>query len=327
MLDENGNRKPFEQFLNDVRSIDNTYNRNYLRAEYNFISASAEMASKWEEFARDGDRYNLQYRTQKDGKVRPEHAALDGVTLPPSDSFWADFYPPNGWNCRCNVVQVRKSKYPATSHDEAMALGDTALQKDSKGMFRFNPGQEQSTVPDYNPYTISKCRSCDIAKGKSRLARLTPPDNQICQACRFIHSLMNKPDAHISLRNKAREAQKSLVSWYKDNLPSVKVGKFDAKRFEVKTEDNRIVFINKNFYEETKSKYPEDPIYALKLDYAKKAHELLPKSKYIGSEPTKHHLGETFEVFEYTDLCYRIEMKVRCNADGNYLHILRIYPK
>lgn len=99
LLDENGNRKPFEQFLNEVQSIDKTYNANYLRAEYNFVSASAEMAGKWEQFMQDRDRYNLQYRTQRDDKVRPEHAALDRVTLPPTDSFWEEFYPPNGWNC------------------------------------------------------------------------------------------------------------------------------------------------------------------------------------------------------------------------------------
>lgn len=103
MLDENGNRKPFEHFLNDVRRINDTYNANYLRAEYNFVSASAGMAAKWEEFAQDGDRYNLQYHTQKDDRVRPEHAALDGVTLPPSDSFWAEFYPP-----QCDVKSPDK---------------------------------------------------------------------------------------------------------------------------------------------------------------------------------------------------------------------------
>lgn len=186
LLDENGNRKPFERFLNDVRSIDATYNVNYLRAEYNFVSASAEMAGRWEQFMRDGDRYNLQYRTQKDDKVRPEHAALDGVTRPPSDSFWEEFYPPNGWNCRCTVVQVRKSKYPATDHDEAMRLGDEALQRDKKGMFRFNPGKEGKTFPDYNPYTLSKCRNCEVPKGKWVLSRETALDNDVCSACRWI---------------------------------------------------------------------------------------------------------------------------------------------
>lgn len=184
IVDENGERKSFERFLNDVRRIDKTYNSNYLRSEYNFVVSSATMAAKWEEFMEDGDRYNLQYRTAKDDKVRPEHAALDGVTLPPSDSFWAEYYPPNGWNCRCTVVQVRKSKYPQTSHDDAMALGEEALQRDTKGIFHFNPGQEQKTFPDYNPYTIRRCNDCEVAKGKLKLTFV--PDNELCAACEIL---------------------------------------------------------------------------------------------------------------------------------------------
>ena len=110
LLDENGNRKPFERFLRDVQAIDKTYNANYLRAEYNFVAGSAEMAARWESFMEDGDRYYLQYRTQRDDKVRPEHAALDRVTLPMSDSFWEEFYPPNGWNCFTGGTPVLTSK-------------------------------------------------------------------------------------------------------------------------------------------------------------------------------------------------------------------------
>jgi len=185
LIDENGNRKPFERFLNDVRSIDQTYNANYLRAEYNFVQASATMAAKWEQFQEDGDRYNLQYRTAGDTRVRPAHAALNGVTLPPSDSFWTEYYPPNGWNCRCTVIQVRKAKYPTTPHDEAMSLGEEALGGDKKGIFRFNSGQQQKTFPDYNPYTIRRCNDCDIAQGKAHLAFV--PDNELCQACKLLH--------------------------------------------------------------------------------------------------------------------------------------------
>lgn len=184
LIDENGNRKTFERFLNDVRKIDKTYNSNYLRAEYNFVQSSAEMAAKWERFAEDGDRYNLQYRTTGDGKVRPEHAGLHGVTRPMTDPFWEEYFPPNGWNCRCTVVQVRKSKYPETPHEEAMALGESALQRDTKGIFRFNPGKEQKAMPDYNPYTIKRCKDCDIAKGKLKLAFI--PDNELCAACELL---------------------------------------------------------------------------------------------------------------------------------------------
>jgi SPP1 gp7 family putative phage head morphogenesis protein len=186
LVDANGERKPFERFLNDVRKVDETYNRNYLRAEYNFVSASSQMAARWEQFAADGDDYNLQYRTAADDLVRPEHAALHGVTLPPSDPFWQVYYPPNGWNCRCTVVQVRKDKYPVTDHDEAITRGEQALRGDKKGMFRFNSGLQGKSVPDYNPYTISRCRDCDIA---SKLASGVF-DSDLCQACQLVRQCM-----------------------------------------------------------------------------------------------------------------------------------------
>ncbi len=184
LLDENGEKKPFDRFLNDVQKVNETYNGNYLRAEYNFAQASATMASKWESYQKGGDDYNLQYRTAGDDQVRPEHAALHGITLPPSDPFWDEFYPPNGWNCRCNVVQVLKDKYPQTERAEAYSRGQKALAKDTKVMFRFNSGKQEKTFPDYNPYTLDKCNGCsrkiDLAKGI--------PDNELCEACLLVRS-------------------------------------------------------------------------------------------------------------------------------------------
>ena len=184
LLDENGEKKPFERFYNDVQRVDETYNRNYLRAEYNFVSTSAEMAARWEEFEKDGDRYFLQYRTVGDDRVRKEHAALDATTLPVEHPFWDTHYPPNGWNCRCNVVQVRKSRYPATSEDELIerkkALAEEqARHKGKSEMFRFNPGKQRKTFPDYNPYTIKRCVDCDIAKGK--FAKVE--ESELCAGC------------------------------------------------------------------------------------------------------------------------------------------------
>ena len=184
LLDENGNRKSFNQFLNDVQGIDSTYNKAYLSAEYNHAQAAAEMAAKWEEFEEDGDEYNLQYRTAGDDKVRPEHAALHGVTLPMSDPFWDEYFPPNGWNCRCTVVQVLKDKYPATDRGEALRRGQEALAKDTKGIFHFNPGKQAKTFPDYNAYTLSRCNTCtrklELAKGVA--------ENELCQACLFVRT-------------------------------------------------------------------------------------------------------------------------------------------
>lgn len=299
LLDENGNRKSFERFLNDVQSIDKTYNANYLRAEYNFVAASAEMAAKWEGFMQDGDRYNLQYRTQKDDKVRPEHAALNGVTLPPSDPFWAEFYPPNGWNCRCTVVQVRKSKYPATSHAEAMRLGDEALQRDSKGIFRFNPGMEQKTVPDYNPYTIRRCRDCDIAKGKTKLARFIP-DGSLCAACAIIHQCVGdseKSEAAIERKHYLHEMEPLLT---RSCSKTVSGGRAISVGFST--------YGNKHLFSDTFSRSR-----VLTKDDLKDLASLLENAEYIEDSALTHPRTDNIQHFYYFKATLRGQ-EVRLNV-------------
>jgi SPP1 gp7 family putative phage head morphogenesis protein len=46
------------------------------------------------------------YVTVGDDRVRPEHEAMDGTTLPKDDPFWASCYPPNGWSCRCTAIPL-----------------------------------------------------------------------------------------------------------------------------------------------------------------------------------------------------------------------------
>lgn len=106
LLDENNEIKPFETFLNDVLRVNKTYNGSYLRTEYNFAKASARMAAQWKQFEKDGDRYNLQYRTAYDDRVRTSHRKLEGITLPVTSKFWDEYFPPNGWNCFISGTKV-----------------------------------------------------------------------------------------------------------------------------------------------------------------------------------------------------------------------------
>jgi SPP1 gp7 family putative phage head morphogenesis protein len=47
-----------------------------------------------------------QYHSMEDARVRPTHAALDGVVMPADSPFWADHYPPWEWGCRCIVTPL-----------------------------------------------------------------------------------------------------------------------------------------------------------------------------------------------------------------------------
>lgn len=147
-----GSVKPFSEFYKQVRAVDDTYNVHYLEAEYNFAISSSQMAASWAEVEAGGDRYELQYRTAGDSHVRAEHRPLNGITLPPDDPFWQKYYPPNGWNCRCTVRQVRKGKFRSSDPEKAMELGDKATDTPKQKIFRFNPGIDRQLFPPHHPY-------------------------------------------------------------------------------------------------------------------------------------------------------------------------------
>ncbi|MGE4345926.1 MAG: phage minor head protein [Flavobacteriaceae bacterium] len=154
-LIKNEKVKSFTELEHELDKLNNNYNRNYLEAEYQFAVQSSLSADQWE---RSSDRYNLQYRTASDDRVRDEHRVLHGTTLPKDDAFWSEYYPPNGWRCRCRAIQVRKEKYEQSNSEQALQKGQkatTQIGKDGKNrleIFRFNPGMSLKLMPPQHPY-------------------------------------------------------------------------------------------------------------------------------------------------------------------------------
>ena len=190
LTDADGHVKPFDTFRKDVEAIDARYNTNYLYAEYNHAVHTSQMAVKWHDFVADGDRYNLQYRTAGDERVRSEHAALDNITLPPSDPFWRDYLPPNGWNCRCDVDQVLRDDYPMSDPETAKAAGDACTDEPKARMFRYNAGREMTLFPKKHPYLPKGCGSCD-----GRLNLAYDPKREQCRICRVVHEQQRRVEA------------------------------------------------------------------------------------------------------------------------------------
>ncbi len=151
LVTDKGDIKPFETFRKDVEQINNRYNHNYLYAEYNHAVGASLMASRWQQIEADGDRYDLQYRTAGDDRVREDHAILHGTTLPPSDPFWSLYLPPNGWNCRCTAVQVRKGKYPLSDPDRSHDKGQQLHRGGKAADFPLQPRQNPEAVSGQTP--------------------------------------------------------------------------------------------------------------------------------------------------------------------------------
>ena len=193
---DDGRFKPFSQFRTDIQALNQNYNGNYLRAEYNFATASTQMAAKWQQWAEDGDEYNLQYRTANDDRVREEHTALHGTTLPPSDPFWDSYLPPNGWNCRCTTVQVLKYKYPESDSAKAIAAAAGITDTPKKQIFRFNPGKQMKVFPPKHPYLPKGCGNC----GRTLLSY--NPNSAQCRACEALKKIEEKPRGPFEIEGK-----------------------------------------------------------------------------------------------------------------------------
>jgi SPP1 gp7 family putative phage head morphogenesis protein len=154
LFDENGKPRSFAQFKKAVKGINADYNKKYLQAEYQTAVASARGAATWQRFEAKGVEM-LTYRTQGDGRVRDEHAVLNGITKPLKDDFWLSYYPPNGWRCRCFVREA----------DEGAETTDTSkiAYPELKEGFKNNPGITGQVFTKDLPYF-------DVEKGFQSIA-------------------------------------------------------------------------------------------------------------------------------------------------------------
>ena len=145
MYDENGNIKPFGTFKNAAAQLGKIYNINWLKAEYQTAVGTARMAANWNHIKQDhGNDVLLRYNTVGDSRVRKSHEKLDGVTLPMNNVFWKQYYPPNGWNCRCDVDVI---------YDEPITEPDVLPnEKEVPPSFRFNAADEGRIFSTEHPY-------------------------------------------------------------------------------------------------------------------------------------------------------------------------------
>lgn len=143
LVDENGAARTWSEFKKAAKEIHERFNVNWLKAEFNHARASARMAAKWVKFENRKDVLpSLKYRTVGDGRVRPDHRLLEGVTYPVDDPFWNTYYPPNGWNCRCTVT---------STPTEEIVPADKGFP-DMPDMFKQNAAKLGQIFPEGHPY-------------------------------------------------------------------------------------------------------------------------------------------------------------------------------
>lgn len=104
-LYQNGEKVEFKFFKEKAFQIVEKYNEAWLEAERNVAISNIENAKIFLESKTSGGKY-LQYVAIGDELTRDDHESLNGIVLPINDPFWDINTPPNGYNCRCSVVEI-----------------------------------------------------------------------------------------------------------------------------------------------------------------------------------------------------------------------------
>lgn len=124
-----------------------------LNTIYRVNMQSAYSAARYQRMRDNVDnRPYWQYSAVGDERTRPAHLALNGKIYRYDDPFWATFYPPNGFNCRCSVI----------------ALGERDLQR--RGM---------NKPDDSSEFLVEVERPADKAGNREKTIGFKLPDGTV----------------------------------------------------------------------------------------------------------------------------------------------------
>lgn len=146
-----GIKSTYTEFRDLAKNVFHEYNDTYLRTEWVTSIGQCQMAQEWIEADSKKDLFPiLEYRTQRDSRVRDEHAVLDGISLPIDHPFWNTYMPKNGWRCRCFTVSHERKKVTDLATRD---LSDLSDESKFPKVFRMNPGKDGLIFnPKQHPY-------------------------------------------------------------------------------------------------------------------------------------------------------------------------------
>jgi SPP1 gp7 family putative phage head morphogenesis protein len=190
LINNNGRVREWASYYSEAQKLNLKLHKTWLKTEYDLAIAGATMASKWIQFESTPDAL-LRYSTVGDARVRAEHWAMHGTTLPSKHPFWDKAYPPNGFKCRCDVDRLPYSatatpadKIPPTGTDEIPAI------------FQTNLGKAHLVFPPKHPYYVTNAVEADASLVPSNLDKYQAVHNNEINTTIF--NYLNRPTALIN---------------------------------------------------------------------------------------------------------------------------------
>ena len=229
-----GKITPYTEFLKQVMRDNEDYNKNWLQTEYDAVVRGTVMGTRWMDIEdqKDVTPY-LEYVTAGDDRVREEHKELSGIIEPVDSPFWSQYYPPNGWNCRCSVSQLTEHQALHKDYKDEDTSGNMkfAGKRVPDPFWRKNTGKTAILEADKTAYIESV-----PGKGNKQLGAV---DNYGMKSAERIMTNANLPVAD-------RFSKHDFEKWWQGQEESGQVHMKDCEGFPVKFDSDFAKHLIKN---------------------------------------------------------------------------------
>lgn len=147
LLDEDGNLKPFRQWLQDIEGIADHYCRRWLQTEYDTAVLRAHQAADWKQFEEEADVFpNVRWMPTTSTEPDAYHKQYwdAKLTLPINHPFWREHRPGDRWNCKCSLRQTDEPETTGYVADFKPVPKQPGLDN--------NPADDGKLFSDSHPY-------------------------------------------------------------------------------------------------------------------------------------------------------------------------------
>lgn len=255
LLDENGDLKPFNQYLNDTQTVIGKYNVNWLQTEYDTAVLRGRIAQQWKQFEADSDLFpNLKWLPSTSLERRTFHQRFADlpIILPITHPFWKKHLPGELWNCKCGLTNTDEPAIQDKDIPDVDFKPDPGLDN--------NPAMDSKLFSESHPF-ISGAGE-EVHKVVAKFMR-----ENVSRKGEIIIKVRFNPEPEVV----DKERRKEIVKWAKENLL--------GKEIKVKAFD-RPVIINssgiKEFINQPHKFYNE------KNELYTKIASVIKKAKYLG---------------------------------------------
>ena len=147
LIDENGQLKKFDRWVEDIKGMTNHYVGPWLRTEYNTAVIRAHQAADWKHFEAEADVFqNVRWMPTTSPDQDPLHRQYweKKLTLPINHPFWEKHRPGDRWNCKCTLQQTDEPVNDEVIRDFYPVPQQAGLDN--------NPADDGKIFSDSHPY-------------------------------------------------------------------------------------------------------------------------------------------------------------------------------